>query len=236
MNSMNPFYRLRSLQNKLSFAIRSQVRLSLPVKSGDDVIERSLILQREFQDFVRLFDWSFLEKEHKNFIVTDVGARDFSFAPVIDAHFRGLGFHPEVHGVEIDAFRRYSNLRSRADYGRYFAEQIPRGVYHAMDFLKWQRRLDACFLLHPFVTPEPPVRWGLSLSHFKPQEIFDHAYKLLHPRSGLMLLSCPTMGEFDVAVGMAKRAGFTFGEIKSWHPSADTAHRKPRYGILLHTF
>jgi hypothetical protein len=232
-------YWFRNFQNHLNYSLRSRINISLNADPSDAMSEYTLQLQKELHEFLNLFSWiefqeQFDEVHQPN--VVDIGARDFSFASVIDRHFRTKGFDPNVHGVEIDSYRRYRNLRSRADYGRFHAKSIPHGYFHAVDFLKWHRPIHFAFLLHPFVTPEPPLRWGLPLSTFRPQQIFDHAFELLAPQGGMMLLSNPSLEEFELSAKFARKSGFLFGESHEWKPSSGTAHEMPRIGIMLKTF
>lgn len=234
---MMPLYYLRHLQNSLNFVLRNQVRFRRQPRLEDLRTTTILKLQEELEEFLGLFDWTFLAGATQRrgiFTAADVGALDFSFAPVFEKHFQSLGLAAvAIHGIEIDAYRRYSNFYSRADYGRAFASQIRRGSFHALDFLKFQQPLDFIFLLHPFVTPEPSLRWGLPLSVYKPQAIFDHCRDLLKGRRGTLLLSNPSEGEFENARKRAVCSGFVIQEQKIWQPRETTAHQKPRYGAVL---
>jgi hypothetical protein len=233
---VNPLFYLRSLQNSLNFAIRSKLSWSRPLSGRDALIVRNEKLQAEFKSFLELFDWDELglvASPGTKLKVADVGARDFSFGPVIRDHFEAFGFKAEIHGIEIDAFRRYSNFRSRADYGRYYADQLEDGAYHAIDFLNWHEDLDVCFLLHPFVTPEPPLRWGLPLGAFKPRRLFDHAAHLLRKKTGTLVLSSPTSREFEISCRLAQGAGLELSELKLWRPSEGMAHQRPRFGAIF---
>lgn len=228
---MNPLFYLRSLQNSFSFALRSALTWERIPSLEDFNQERDRRLQSELKDFLDLLDWSYLPQK-REIRVADIGARDFVFAPVFETHFRNLNYLPEIHGVEIDAYRRYTSLLSRADFGRYHAAGLSRGFYHCCDFLDWNNPLDVCFFLHPFVTPEPPLRWGLPLSAFKPQELFNHASDLLEA-SGLLIVSNPTREEQDISVRLALKAGFEVKEYQTWWPDVTTAHRKPRFGTVF---
>jgi hypothetical protein len=235
---MTPLFYFRDFQNRLSFRLRSQIRFHKNPKTDELVKPGVLQLQDELGDFLDLFHWGNfgLSLSSTNpLLVGDVGARDFSFAPVFDRHFRNKGIREvEVHGFEVDAYRRYTNLCSRADYGRAFAGRIPKGYYHAMDFLDWDLPLDVIFLLHPFVTPEPPLRWGLPLSVYRPQILFEHCMRILKTRTGILLLSNPTLKEFEISLNLAEKAGFTVKQKVLWKAtSTNPAHQKPRFGAWL---
>ena len=207
-------------------------------------------LQEEFKQFLGLFDWQIILKSLESFAVAvplavavppsaltvaDIGARNFAFAPILDAHFKALGYRPTIHGIEIDAYRRLINFHTRADYGHYYAKSIPSGQYHPIDFLKWNQPLQVGFLLNPFVTREALLAWGLPLSELQPVKIFHHAYSLLKPQKGVLVLSNIDEHEIGISYQIAKEAGFVIGEMKSWFPTTGTVTGLPRFGTILYT-
>ncbi len=72
-------------------------------------------LQAEFADGLARFD---------RLAVADVGCRTFLFAPVIERCFAAHGLRVELHGIELDAFRRFTDLRTRQDHGRFYAALV----------------------------------------------------------------------------------------------------------------
>jgi len=196
-------------------------------------------VQQELYEFLRLFDWSSLRDSwcvpNHPLIIADIGARNFVLAPVLDRHFQELGCDveiPEIHGIEIDAYRRLINFHTRADYGTHYAKSIRRGYFHPTDFLQWRRPLNIGFLLNPFVTIEPLLSWGLPCALFRPKEIFRHAYHLLKPQSGILILSNPDTEERDLSYKIAEEVGFSIGQSVLWEPD-DSAQTVPRYGTVL---
>lgn len=223
---------LRSLKNKFDFYIRGKLDFRLPLPDAEKNHPLTKRMQDEIEEFLRLFDWP-IKASSDSFVIADVGTRTFSTAPVFDRLFREKNRNVEVHGIEIDAYRRFTNFRSRADYGHYHASQIPRGFYHPTDFTKWNQECDVIALLHPFVTAEPLLRWGLPLAELKPERIFNHAAQLLLPKKGVLLLSCPNEEEFEIASELASGSGFKLLQKKNWHPQLGSLQTQPRWGALF---
>jgi len=222
------------LHNQIEFALRNLLRWRFPL-GEKRVHEMAVSLQSELNSFIRQFNWSIVKFPSEKHIdgpksspkaslrVADVGARTFVLAPVFERLFADLGFPSEIHGIEVDAFRRFTNFRSRADYGHYYAKLVKHGEYHAMDFLKWTQDLDVIFLLHPFVTKEPLVQWGLPTRFFQPDKLLAHCVSTLRNRRGRLLLSCPTEEEFEIATRLLVQNGMKLTERHDWHPEKENA-------------
>ena len=191
-------------------------------------------MQNEIISFLRIFSWEkYLKARVSDLELADVGARTFAFAPALEKFFSNFVENTILNGIEIDAYRRFTNLRTRRDYGEFYASQVKRGRYFPQDFLAWKKPLDLVLLLHPFVTREPHENWGLPLKTFKPEKLFQHSRALLKERAGLLLLSSPNMEEFKIAKDLAFQSGFVFLEEGSWFPSKYSIQQQPRLGTLF---
>lgn len=227
---------LLNLRNKIDFKLRSVIRLKRPVDGESPIPGIDYKVQKEFQNFATLFPWAsalaHMGKEN-TLVVADVGARNFCFAPIIDTLFKDLGYKIELHGIEIDSYRRLANLHTRYDYGMFYAKQCRDAAFHPIDFMKFTTPLDICFLLNPFVSDEPTLQWGLPLTVLKPKDFFEHAYSLIKP-NGLCILSNPSAEEYEIACQLAVGCGFSLGQEALWNPKQGSQQQKPRYGIILH--
>ena len=225
----------KDLRNRLFFALRSRAPWRRPLPPGARVPRREVLLQHELGDFLRGFDWATAlarwDRETR-LRALDVGARNFALAPVLDALLAEEGIAVEIDGVEIDPNRALWNLRTRGDYGRYFASHARQARYHGMDFLAWTEPADLIVLLNPFVTPAPVLAWGLPLSCLRPEAIFAHARRLLRPPLALLVTCHPSETELGLASELAARAGFTAIERRNWKPGPATLQRRPRLGVL----
>lgn len=210
------------------------MKWSRPLRENERTHPLAINLQIEILNFLDAFNWNLLLKnKNTKLTVADVGARTFSFAPAFEELLAGLGFSSELFGIELDAYRRFTNFHTRADYGHYYARQVEKGEYIVGDFLKWQKQCDVIFLLNPFVSVEPLLSWGLPLSNFKPVEIFRHAFDQLEDKFGILIVSSPTREECQEALRIAKAVGFKFVETQNWAPTSSSIQRQPRFGLAL---
>jgi len=228
--------RLRDLRNRFDFFARSHFPFSRYLSSQTPIPPNEIRFQEEIRQFLEGVPWeSYLFERKQIWKVADVGAKNFSLAPLIDSVFLEKKLKVEIHGIEIDAYRRFTNFHTRADYGNFFAGKARSAEYHAMDFLEFTQPLDLILMLHPFVTQEPLQLWGLPLKHFRPVALFDHAYSLLKKQKGFLILSSPTEQEFQIASELAHKSGFTLGASIFWKPQGNSVQKKPRYGRLCYS-
>lgn len=219
---------LWDLRNRLDFFLRQSIRFQAPIREVRPV---DLKLAEETASFLLAFNWPVPGPRPCR--VLDVGAKNFFLALAADRFEPIWGKDFELHGIELDAYRRYPNLRARADYGRYYAAQSSRGTYHAMDFLAWEAPADIILLLHPFVLPRSVLAWGLPLRFLQPSQLVGHAWHLLRP-GGLLLTSSPTQSELTSLNDLtSKLDGCTEIETKKWSPCPETAQQTWRFGTLF---
>jgi SAM-dependent methyltransferase len=141
--------------------------------------------------------------------VLDVGSKDFAYAPALDAFFRVRTGAAQVAltGVELDAYRRYTNLHTRADHAAWHIRNLPAARYVPGSVLEVTGTFDFITWFSPFVTPEPHARWGLPMREFQPGVLLRHVLGLLAP-GGTLLLSHPTEGEARVQRGLLNGVRF----------------------------
>jgi len=217
-----------SIRNEFDFALRQL----LPFGRGVQVpAPADVSFAAEIQAYLSGYDWQRVLPPEKGALrVLDVGARNFAAAPALHALFSGLGYTPRIDGIEIDAYRRLLNLRTRADYGHFYAAQIPGARFHAQDFLEWKTPAEVICLLNPFVTLNPLLLWGLPRRHFRPEATFAHAASLL-PKGGILVTSSPTGAE-QAVVGEFAQKYFTLVQTHQWTPPAGSVQTHPRLGGL----
>lgn len=228
---------IKNLKNHIDFFMRSQLRWERTIPRDRPIPSRELRFQEEIREFLDLLSWEAVlqNSRKKEWVVADVGAKNFSLAPLIDTLFLERNCEVEIHGIELDAYRRLSDFYTRADYGRFFAAKARDAHFHTMDFMNFKKPSDILFLLNPFVTAHPLLSWGLPLKHFRPQSIFQHAYELLQLKRGALILSCPSREEFKAASEYALNAGFLLGSPVSWKPQANSLQKKPRLGRICYS-
>ncbi|MDZ4676803.1 MAG: hypothetical protein SGI74_04760 [Oligoflexia bacterium] len=229
-------YSILNIKNKIEFFVRNRLSWAPSIPHSHPIPTSDLALHDEISEFLIAIDLiSAVNFNTQSPLVADIGARNFGFAPAYENYFNKYNLDPQLFGIEIDAHRRLQNGRTRAAYGKYFAQRVKNGSYHAMDFLNWKQPLHVAFLLHPFVTVEPLLSWGLPIQHLNPYKIFEHAYQLLKSQKGILILSNPSLEEFNISLAYATDIGFTRGNETIWSPGLESVQKKSRYGIILHT-
>lgn len=230
-------YSLLAIRNSIDFFLRNNLKISRDVSRESQIPERDKKIQKEFEEFFNLLPWKDILKKLPSplLTVTDIGARNFVFGPVIDRCLERHGRQAKIHGIEIDAHRLLWGFHSRADFGEFYAKKMRSGFFYGMDFLDWKTPTDLALLLNPFVSKEPLLSWGLPLSKLQPDRLFKHALATLRPRKGILILSCPSPEELEIAKKLAKNAGFIEGSQIFWNPSKNSVQQKPRYGIVYHS-
>lgn len=224
-----------SIRNKIDFHLRSCLKWAREVPIEKPVSVTEVLFQKELKEFFSLLQLKDHIRAFKRYRIVDVGAKNFSLAPVIDELFRERSCDVELHGIEVDAYRRLRDGYTRADYGRYFARKARNAIYQPTDFLQFKQNCDFIFLLNPFVSKEPLLAWGLPLKFLQPEKLFKHASDLLRPTRGALVLSHPSREEFETGCRLAKQAGFFMGPPVVWEPSNHSIQKKPRWGSLAFT-
>ena len=108
-----------------------------------------------------------------------------------------------LDGIEIDAFRVYSDFHTRWDYAHFYIKNLSNTRYIAKDFMKHNEKYDYIIWFFPFVTEFPLQEWGLPLSKFKPAEMLKHAYESLN-YGGKMLIVNQDEKEYAIQEDLLK--------------------------------
>jgi hypothetical protein len=222
---------LKNIRNQLDYFVRSKIRFAKELPQDFEIPLSEKKFQEEIKEFLEQLNFKNLfVTDRTSYIVCDVGAKNFSLAPVLDGFLQEANKSGEIHGIEIDAYRRLSDFRTRADYARYFSRKARAATFHPIDFLSFQKMSDVILMLNPFVSKDPLLAWGLPLKYLKPIELFTHAYDLLLERKGNLILSSPSEDEFEISSQCAKQAGFKLGMPVFWHPKPKSIQKKSRFG------
>lgn len=226
---------VKDLRNRLDYFLRNRLTWGREIPEGFPVPQMDLRFQEEVREFFDAFPWpEILEPAPRDraLVVADIGTRNFATAPVIDDLFARQGFAIDLHGIEVDAYRRLRDFRTRKNYGDFFARQARRARYHALDFCEWRAHCDFIFLLNPFVSEEPLLAWGLPLPKLRPRAIFERAAASLTKYRGQLLLCCPTEEELEISAAHADAVGLVATHAAEWHPKPTSLQNTPRLGTL----
>jgi SAM-dependent methyltransferase len=140
--------------------------------------------------------------------VLDIGSKNFDYVDALAGFFSwaNAGGPVEVTGIEVDAHRRYTDLRTRRAWADHYASFVPGSRYLAGDLEDHQGRYDAVTWFFPFVSEFPLRRWGLPHRLFRPQALFDHAWDLLEP-GGTMVIVNLNAAEEALQQGLIRARG-----------------------------
>jgi hypothetical protein len=158
----------------------------------------------------------------------DIGCKNGVYFPAL-ATYSGSCWD----GIELDAYRRYLNLASRRDHGRFMAE--PFGCRYIPDSLldlnpEQPYHLITWFL--PFVAEGPLSAWGLPRRFYQPVALLSRAWQLLAPGGSLFIIN---QGEWESQV---QRRLFTACAIQAEFlgpaESEFSPFKQPRYAWRVH--
>lgn len=150
----------------------------------------------------------------------DIGAKNWFYAPGQYHFFKYNSCEKEIilDGIEIDAYRVYSNLYTRRDYALYYTKNLANCNYIAGDLLKHTEKYDYIIWFFPFVTQYPLLEWGLPLSVFKPLEMLRHAVGMLNP-GGKMLIVNQDENEYSIQQDLFMQLCLNYSKCGSFQNS-----------------
>ena len=136
-----------------------------------------------------------------------------------------------MDGVELDAYRLYSNFYSRLEVAKYYTKGLENTNYIVANLLELDKKYDYITWFLPFVVIQPHVFWGLPKKYFYPPKMLAHAYSLLN-KNGEMLIINQTELEANVQRELLEELKIPYkflGEIKSEY----FQYSYSRYGFLI---
>lgn len=163
---------------------------------------------------------SLLSENNENIIkILDIGSKNWFYASGEWSFFKYNNRKKEIFitGIELDAFRVYSNFHTRCDYAHFYIKNLQNTRYIAKDFLQHKDKYDYIIWFFPFVTEFPLQEWGLPLSKFKPTEMLRHAYDSLN-YGGKILIVNQDEKEYAIQENLLKNLKFNYekkGDFKN---------------------
>lgn len=121
--------------------------------------------------------------------ILDIGSKNFDYVDALHGFFSSFGAPARVTGLEIDAHRRYTDLRTRRAWAEHYCSTVPGARYLAQGLEDHHDPYEVITWFFPFVTEHPLVRWGLPRSLFRPQTLVDHALGLLVPGGWMVIVN-----------------------------------------------
>ncbi len=167
--------------------------------------------------------------------VLDIGSKNWFYAAGQYNFFKYNNFEKEIRldGIEIDAFRVYSNFYTRRDYALYYSKGLKNCRYICGDLLNHQEKYDYIIWFFPFVTEMPLLEWGLPLKVFKPSEMLQHAAGLLNP-GGMILTVNQDKDEYLIQQELIKKLQLNYKKKGKFNNSF-LEYKHNRYVTLIHS-
>lgn len=218
------------LKNNIDFFIRNKLKIS-----RKNFVERDeSVLARNFLENLYTFDVldKFFEKiEFEQIKVLDIGCKNWFYARGEYEYFKSFCNDFELDGVELDAYRLYSNFYSRYEVAKFYTKNLENTNYIADDLLKVSKKYHYIIWFLPFVTKYPLEKWGLPKRFFMPEKLLEHAYSLLS-NGGQMLIINQGEGEYNVQKSLLDSLGIKYEE-KGIVKSDFLEYKNKRYAILV---
>ena len=218
------------LRNTIDFFIRNKTKFSRKnfVETNIDLLERNKKENAYTNDVLS----KYLNKTQKNKVrALDIGCKNWFYARGEYEFFKTISDDVVLDGVELDAYRLYSNFYSRYEVAKFYTKNL-RGVnYIAGNLLDLEEKYDYITWFLPFVLINPLIYWGLPKKYFCPEKLLKHAYSLLN-EGGEMLIINQGEGEAFAQKKLFDKLEILYeelGEIKSEF----FEYRNQRYGFLV---
>lgn len=221
---------INNLKNIFDFYIRSKIHLSRKnyIEKNKRLIERNLKENLYTKDVLE----KYLTKINKKTIhVLDVGSKNWFYVKGEYDFFSNNEQEVFIDGVEIDAYRLYSNFYNRFELAKYYIKDLQNVEYIAGDVLDVSKKYDYIIWFLPFVFVEPHLKWGLPLSFFQPEKLLSHVYNLLEINGQMLIVN---QGEIEAQEQRAllNKLNIKYeylGEIESPY----FQYKNKRYGFLV---
>jgi len=222
---------LTDLKNNIDFFIRNKTKFSR--KNFAEKNEKKLL--RNYHENLYTFD--ILDKflsvaDSSNTVeVLDIGCKNFFYAQGEYQFFKTQVQNVFLDGVEIDAYRLYSNFYSRYETAKFYIKNNKNIKYIANNLLNIEKKYDYIIWFLPFIKIEPHQYWGLPNKYFMPEKLLSHAYSLLQP-NGQMLIINQGMEEAKIQRHLLKKLKIKYTE-KGIVKSSFLEYKNDRYAFLI---
>ena len=218
------------LKNEIDFFLRNKIKISRKnyVEKNKKALEINIAQNKYFKEILEQY---FFKIQNKELQILDIGSKNWFYVKGIWEFFSSFSSSFFIDGVELDAYRLYSNFYSRYEVAKYYSKDLKHANYIAGNLLDINKKYDYITWFLPFVTYNPHKYWGLPKRYFYPEKLLNHAYSLLND-NGQMLIVNQGEKERDVQKAMLEKQNFNFeflGEIKNNYYKFENK----RYGFLI---
>ena len=218
------------LKNNFDFWIRSNIRFSRKnfVEKNKKLIERNTKENQYTKDILERY---FKKNRNLSTKVLDIGSKNWFYAKGEYEFFNEFLNEFYLDGVEIDAFRLYSNFYNRFEVAKYHIKDLKNANYIADNLLNLEEKYDYIIWFLPFILKEPHIKWGLPKKLFYPEKLLNHAFNLLNKQGQMLIIN---QGEFEAQTQkeLLEKLSIKYadlGEITSTY----FQYKHKRYGIIV---
>lgn len=218
------------IKNRIDFFLRSKTRFSRKnfVEKSEEVLYRNYLENLYTLDILE----KYFEKNATGFIrILDAGSKNWFYAKGEYAFFKSFADKFSLDGIELDAFRLYSNFYSRYEAAKFYTKGLNNTRYLAGNLLKLNTKYDYIIWFLPFVVEEPHKMWGLPKKYFYPEKLLKHAFELLKT-GGQMLIVNQGEEEAIVQKNMLEKLNIKYEE-KGIVKSEFLQYKNNRYAFLI---
>ena len=206
----------QDFKNNIDFFIRNSTKFSRKnfIETNQAEIERNSAQNKYTKDILERY---FLNSQKQNLQILDIGSKNWFYAKGEHEFFSDFSSDFTLDGVELDAYRLYSNFYSRYEVTKYYIKNLKNTNYIVDDLLNIDKKYDYIIWFLPFVTIKPLQIWGLPKKYFCPEKLLNHAINLLND-GGQMIIINQGENEKEIQKQMLEKSGVDFeflGEIKN---------------------
>ena len=221
---------LSDIRNNIDFAIRNFTKFSRKnfVETDASLIERNI---QENLYITDILEQGFKKQSLKKTFILDIGSKNWFYAKGEYNFFKSFCDDFELDGIELDAYRLYSNFYSRFEVAKYYIKDLKNTNYIAGNLLDIDKKYDYIIWILPFVVKEPHFKWGLPKKYFYPEKLLHHAFSLLKSNGQMLIIN---QGEAEALVQkeLLNKLNIPYknlGKISSEH----FQYKNKRFGVLI---
>lgn len=218
------------LRNSFDFYLRRKINFSRKnfIEKNQKLIQRNIQENLYTKD---ILDRYFKKRNCIQIKALDIGSKNWFYAKGEYEFFNSFCNNFYLDGVEIDAYRLYSNFYNRYEVAKYHTKSLKNTKYIAGNLLDLKDKYDYIIWFLPFVLIEPHKAWGLPKNYFYPKRLLKHAYNLLNTGGQLLIIN---QGDIEAKAQKSMldelKIPYTYlGEIKSDH----FEYQNSRFGYLI---
>lgn len=218
------------IKNAIDFFMRNNTKFSR--KNFVEKNEQNLL--RNYLENLYTFDVLskfFQSNNIPEISVLDIGCKNFFYAQGEHQFFKTFANEVYLDGVELDAYRLYSNLYSRYEVAKFYIKNNNNIKYISDNLLNLKKQYDYIIWFLPFVKIEPLKSWGLPNKYFMPEKLLAHAYSLLKP-NGQMLIVNQGVEEALIQKHLFEKLNIKYTE-KGIVKSDFLEYKNDRYAFLI---